>query len=89
VWRTKPRLHIFGHVHDGYGMEWVQYDRLQKAYENTVMASGGLWNLVRVLFEFVVAHVNPVKESRTLFVNAAMVGGLRDEQRRVPITVHV
>ncbi|KAF1949596.1 putative phosphoesterase [Byssothecium circinans] len=89
VWRKKPRLHVFGHVHEGYGMEWVQFDALQRAYENTVIAGGGLWNLGRVLVEFLVARFSPVKESSALLVNPSMIGGLRDEQRRSPITVHV
>lgn len=89
LWRKKPRLHVFGHVHEGHGVEWVQFDGLQKAYENTVIAGGGLWNLGRVLLEFFVARFASSKESRALFVNPAMVGGLRDEQRRRPITVYV
>ncbi|KAF2257361.1 Metallo-dependent phosphatase [Trematosphaeria pertusa] len=89
VWRKKPRLHVFGHVHDGYGVDWVQFDGLQRAYENAVIAGGGLWNLGRVLFEFIVAHFTPGKESKALFVNPTIVGGLRDEQRRRPITVYV
>ncbi|KAF1846499.1 Metallo-dependent phosphatase [Cucurbitaria berberidis CBS 394.84] len=89
VWRAKPRLHVFGHVHDGHGMEWIQFDGLQRAYENIVIAGGGLWNLSRVVFEFLRAHSTPIKESRVLFVNPAIAGGLRDEQRRPPITVHV
>ncbi|USP78109.1 Metallo-dependent phosphatase [Curvularia clavata] len=88
-WRKKPRLHVFGHVHEGYGVEWVQFDALQRAYENTVIAGGGLLNLVQVLIEFLFARFSPIKESRALFVNPSMVGGLRDEQRRRPITVHI
>jgi predicted phosphodiesterase len=90
VWRTKPRLHVFGHVHDGHGREWIQFDRLQRAYGTIVIAGGGLWNLGNVLFEFLVAaFFTPVKESRALFVNAAMVGGFRDDERRRPVVVHV
>ncbi|PHH84668.1 hypothetical protein CDD83_1578 [Cordyceps sp. RAO-2017] len=33
VWRVKPRLHVFGHVHSGYGTEPVHFDDLQLAYE--------------------------------------------------------
>lgn len=28
IWRKKPKLHVFGHVHDGYGKEWIQFDKL-------------------------------------------------------------
>ncbi|KAJ4376238.1 hypothetical protein N0V83_001521 [Neocucurbitaria cava] len=89
IWRKKPRLHVFGHVHDGYGIEWVQFDKLQRAYENIIDAGGGLWGLAGVLFEFLAAYLSTAKESRALMVNPAIVGGLRDEQRRRPIVVHV
>ncbi|KAF1839716.1 Metallo-dependent phosphatase [Decorospora gaudefroyi] len=89
VWRKKPRLHVFGHVHEGYGLEWVQFDALQRAYENTVIAGGGLWNLGQVLVEFLFARFSPAKESRALFVNPSMVGGFRDDQKRRPIMVYV
>lgn len=38
VWRVKPRLHVFGHVHCGRGRESVYFDECQRAYE-TFMAS--------------------------------------------------
>ncbi|KAH6895859.1 Metallo-dependent phosphatase-like protein [Thelonectria olida] len=34
IWRVKPRLHVFGHVHWGYGQESVFWDELQEAYEH-------------------------------------------------------
>ena len=33
VWRVKPTLHVFGHVHSGYGKENVWWDKAQKAFE--------------------------------------------------------
>ncbi|KAM4056996.1 calcineurin-like phosphoesterase [Hirsutella rhossiliensis] len=33
VWRVKPRLHVFGHVHCAYGSEPAYFDHLQLAYE--------------------------------------------------------
>ena len=33
VWRVRPKVHVFGHVHAGYGREEVMWDRGQKAYE--------------------------------------------------------
>ncbi|KAF4513388.1 hypothetical protein G6O67_000663 [Ophiocordyceps sinensis] len=33
VWRVRPRLHVFGHVHCAYGSEPVYFDHLQLAYE--------------------------------------------------------
>lgn len=34
LWRVKPRLHIFGHVHAGRGKETMYYDDAQKAFED-------------------------------------------------------
>ena len=34
VWRVKPRLHVFGHVHVGAGKRVVWWDEAQKAYES-------------------------------------------------------
>ena len=32
LWRIRPRLHVFGHVHKGYGQEWLVFDQLQHAF---------------------------------------------------------
>ncbi|EAA33173.1 Metallo-dependent phosphatase [Neurospora crassa] len=39
LWRVKPKLHVFGHVHWGAGREAVYYDECQRAYES-LMARG-------------------------------------------------
>ena len=49
VWRVRPRLHVFGHVHEGYGQEVLQYTPLQAAYERLVIARIGVWELVLCL----------------------------------------
>lgn len=87
VWRVRPRLHVFGHVHEGYGSEWLSFDPLQWAYERTVVAGGGLWNGVRVVADFVRAMLRPATEARSLLVNPSMVGGLRDDERKRAIVV--
>lgn len=33
IWRVKPRVHVFGHVHWGRGRESVYFDECQRAYE--------------------------------------------------------
>ncbi|KAF2191681.1 Metallo-dependent phosphatase [Zopfia rhizophila CBS 207.26] len=44
IWRVKPKLHVFGHVHVGRGRTVVQWDRGQKAYEKACERKfGGLW----------------------------------------------
>ncbi|KAI5866783.1 Metallo-dependent phosphatase [Durotheca rogersii] len=36
VWRRKPKVHVFGHVHCGRGMQPVFWDDCQKAYEKVM-----------------------------------------------------
>lgn len=87
LWRVRPRLHVFGHVHEGAGSEWVQYDGLQAAYEKTVRDRGGVVNLLLVLWHLLLHLWRPTAEAGSLLVNAAMVGGLWDTERRRPVRV--
>ncbi|WYZ45367.1 hypothetical protein EsH8_VIII_000683 [Colletotrichum jinshuiense] len=34
VWRVRPKLHVFGHVHWGHGRQAIHFDECQRAYEN-------------------------------------------------------
>ncbi|KAK4250626.1 Metallo-dependent phosphatase-like protein [Corynascus novoguineensis] len=87
LWRVRPRLHVFGHIHDGTGTEWLQFDELQTAYERTVLSGGGIWNLARTVWGALRTFWRPAAEARCLLVNFAVVGGLRDDERRRPIRV--
>lgn len=87
LWRVRSRLHVFGHVHEGAGTEWLLFDGLQEAYERTVVAGGGLLNLLFTMREFVKSFFYPSVEAKCLLVNPSMVGGLRDDQRRQPVEV--
>ncbi|KAJ5958579.1 uncharacterized protein N7479_005729 [Penicillium vulpinum] len=87
IWRLKPRLHVFGHIHAGAGTEWILFDALQEAYERTVIARGGIWNILLTFRDFVKTSFNPSVEARCLLLNPAVVGGLRDDQQRQPIKV--
>ncbi len=89
LWRVRPTQHVFGHVHEGAGIERVQFDRLQGAYERTVVEGGGLWNLVRTAKEFVLTLFGRGAEARCLLVNPSIIGGLRDDERRRPIKVTI
>ncbi|KAL2208947.1 Metallo-dependent phosphatase [Sarocladium strictum] len=46
VWRIKPRLHVFGHVHWGAGTEAVHFDDCQAAYERILARpqNGLIWD---------------------------------------------
>ncbi|UQC74016.1 metallophosphoesterase domain-containing protein [Colletotrichum lupini] len=123
VWRARPRLHVFGHVHCGRGREAVAFDGLQAAYEAVVLleaeafavvASGGgggvgvnigrrVGNVVMAWFKALLAlgwcllvwgwvlwwHGGRRGTGRTVFVNAAAVGGVRDRLVREAIVVRI
>lgn len=40
VWRVRPKVHIFGHVHAGYGREIVFWDECQATYEKICARDG-------------------------------------------------
>ncbi|KAI1775298.1 Metallo-dependent phosphatase [Hypoxylon cercidicola] len=89
LWRVHPALHVFGHVHEGYGHEWIQFDTLQDAYERTILAGGGMWNFVAVFRAFIRSFFYSPVRGTCQFVNPSMVGGLRDDVRRQPIKVSI
>ncbi|KAM7186250.1 Metallo-dependent phosphatase-like protein [Naviculisporaceae sp. PSN 640] len=84
---NKPALHVFGHIHAGYGVEKVGWDNVQEAYERCLLAENGhggkgignLFKLVMALFVQVIGG--------TLMVNAAIIGGLKDDEQRSPFKV--
>jgi hypothetical protein len=82
-------LHVFGHAHEGYGVENVTFDSVQRAYDDVMMSKGGFWGLLHLGYSFLRSFFHADNASLTSFVNAAMVGGLRDEKRRVPISITV
>jgi hypothetical protein len=88
---VRPRLHVFGHIHAGAGTETAGFGGLQAAYERTVIAKGGLWDLVATVWHFVGALVTRVFKreefERCILVNAAMVSGMRDELTMEAVTV--
>lgn len=42
LWRVRPTLHVFGHIHSGRGIECVQWSGAQAAYER-LCAGVGSW----------------------------------------------
>ncbi|KAJ5661550.1 uncharacterized protein N7477_009166 [Penicillium maclennaniae] len=89
LWRVRPRLHVFGHVHEGSGTDLMLFHGLQEAYEHTVAAGGGFKNLLLTAWELAKACLRPAVEARCLLVNASIVGGLRDNERKQPVTVFI
>ncbi|KAJ7652236.1 Metallo-dependent phosphatase-like protein [Mycena rosella] len=84
LWRVRPRLHVFGHVHAARGGERVAWGAAQRAYEDVCAGTGGWGALVRLVLcaamERLVGWGTPATEG-TVLVNAAAVGGFKDEER--------
>ncbi|KAG8167166.1 hypothetical protein KVR01_002855 [Diaporthe batatas] len=48
LWRVKPRLHVYGHVHCGRGQESLYFDECQSAYERLMSGPprGALFDMI-------------------------------------------
>ena len=98
VARVCPSMVVFGHIHAAYGREDVVLDGVRRSYEEIVgdwAGSGALlWMGVRVLGArvrcWVVGREKMVRSQMvTTFVNAAVVGGSKNELRNEPIVVEL
>lgn len=84
-----PPLHVFGHIHAGYGRRSVVWDDFEMAYERAIADDASWFDLARMLIFGAFRmrrNINGVGPS-TVFVNASAIGGFRDEERREAITV--
>ncbi|MCJ1441446.1 MAG: hypothetical protein MMC23_001933 [Stictis urceolatum] len=85
VWRVRPRLHVFGHVHGGRGREVVFWGRGQEAFER-LCAAEGVWSwvgmtpwvdvarvLVHGLLGIAWSRVWGAEEDASVMVNAGVV----------------
>ncbi|KAJ5477231.1 hypothetical protein N7539_007375 [Penicillium diatomitis] len=87
LWRVRPKLHVFGHIHEGSGTDALSFNRLQKAYERTIVSKGDCKSLLLTAWELAKACLRPAVEAKCLLVNPSILGGLRDDERRQPIKV--
>ena len=98
LWRVRPKLHVFGHIHVGRGVELVKWDAMQKAYEEVCARRAGWNGLVSLVWRKIVlwfwrkCRLMPVIREdgdTTIMVNAASVGGLKDDQRLGAISIEI
>ncbi|KAF8064112.1 metallophosphoesterase domain-containing protein 1 [Lyophyllum atratum] len=93
LWHVRPRLHIFGHIHAAHGVERVGWSQAQMAYERVCTSKGGwkgalyvVWSATRA---WLGARPRFCAGRDTVLVNAASIGGLKDEKRRDAIVVDI
>ncbi|KAI9851542.1 MAG: hypothetical protein M1838_003374 [Thelocarpon superellum] len=49
VWRVRPTLHVFGHIHSGHGKQTVFWDEGQRAYERVcARRPRGFWDVTSI-----------------------------------------
>jgi len=93
LWRVRPKVHVFGHMHVGRGVELVRWDAAQKAYEEVCAGRAGWSGLVRLVWWKIVAWLSTSRLMRedgaTIMVNAASVGGPKDDQRLGAIAIEI
>jgi hypothetical protein len=96
LWKMeqRPLLHVFGHIHGGYGKEVVYWDPYQRAYEAIMGGESRWWKLCVLFYSWILRlfslrlFFDRTAASRaTALVNAATIGGVRDEKRREAICV--
>jgi Icc-related predicted phosphoesterase len=92
LFRCRPRLAVFGHIHAAYGREDVLLDGALLAHDSIQRGWGGHYELVELFFRVYGAKVQgwllPTKLGRvTTLVNASVVAGRRNELRNEPVFI--
>ncbi|PCH35138.1 Metallo-dependent phosphatase [Wolfiporia cocos MD-104 SS10] len=49
IWRIRPKLHVFGHIHGARGVEHLQWTEAQRLCERICSGLGGWLDLLRLL----------------------------------------
>jgi predicted phosphohydrolase len=96
--RVRPRLVVFGHIHVSYGREDVVLDGARRAYEDILNNEAGWGALIRLAACVSLAGLSSCFGGRkkmiraeriTTFVNAAVVGGTKNELQNQSIIVEL
>jgi 3',5'-cyclic AMP phosphodiesterase CpdA len=90
LWRVKPKLHVFGHIHQGRGSEILVYDQFELLYEQIRAERTGLLGLFYMAFLLLrISFMQDRTSERTILINASCVGGQRDQLCRNAHVVHI
>ncbi|KAI0365767.1 metallophosphoesterase domain-containing protein 1 [Pilatotrama ljubarskyi] len=91
LWHVQPRLHVFGHLHGGRGVERASWCPVQRAYEDVCTGRVGWLAALTVVHAAIRSKLGrpqrTLGDSTTTFVNASSLGGQRDELVREAIVV--
>ena len=95
LWRTRPRIHVFGHLHAGYGCETLVYDYFTMFYEEICAGTAGNARTLFLLFVMAVLLAKmyivgiDANAQTTHLVNAAVVGGHHNEIKNKAHVVYI
>lgn len=87
IWRARPKLVVFGHIHAGHGVEHVEYDGILRAYDGVMAGDKGLLAVFLMTCQWIGERLWSAlfrrKEKRgtphgTTLVNAAVVAGRKN-----------
>ncbi|TVY41574.1 putative rhamnogalacturonate lyase C [Lachnellula occidentalis] len=91
LWSARPKLVVFGHIHGGRGEERFTFDRIQECYENILMGVRPWINIFRMILCTISQVLSRTTVGSTLsthFVNAAVVDGPGNRERREPVVAY-
>ncbi|EFR03125.1 hypothetical protein MGYG_09114 [Nannizzia gypsea CBS 118893] len=87
--RVRPQLVVFGHVHDGYGQDYLFHDGVQSAWEDAILRRSGVLAIFRTSFWMIVACIRVLlglsQPNPTRLVNAAIAPGENRKTEKDPI----
>lgn len=97
LWRTRPQVVIFGHVHGGRGKETLQYNRVQAVYDDVISENKGLASVFVMVFSILMQKVMSLvlipgqraDVKTTTLVNAAVVSSFKKDLVPSATTLHV
>ena len=88
-WRTRPRLHLLGNVHRGYGKDYIVYNSFEAWYEDICRGIGG-FSTLQEMFCCPIQHFWSSRAAKgTDLVNIAVIMGIRDTEERRPLVVQL
>ncbi|KAG9098101.1 hypothetical protein FS749_004685 [Ceratobasidium sp. UAMH 11750] len=93
LWEIRPKIMICGHIHAGRGVEQLEWDRVQQLWESAVRKRKevGWWDVVVTTLALIRGWVERLgsKGDRSVVVNCAVVGGVRDQLVRDAVVIDI
>jgi hypothetical protein len=91
IWRARPILVVFGHIHGARGEAKISFDRTQAFFEQILLGVKPWFNLFyMIMYTFALLLDRKASaEKSTHLVNAAMVTGHGNDEQIEAIVTHI